>query len=346
MAKYLKEIGFVSTIGFLLIFGFVIQRSIAPSVFPVYFIYLALGLAVFVIFSQIDFEILSAFSLYGYIASLIFLVLPMALGQVTRGAVRWISIGEFTIQPAEVVRPFLLIFFTTYLAKKELAAKRVVVAGLLFLVPLGLILIQPSLGVAALTFIGLIGIVLSLQFNKRVLLTLVAISLALAPFAWFVLAPYQKARVQSLISPAEDPTGAGYNSIQSMISVGDGRFWGRGLGQGVQTQLSFLPERHTDFIFAAIAEELGFVGAALIILGSFYLLYRVAMILEKSITYRARAFVSGVFLTLFSQTVVHIGMNMGILPITGITLPLVSAGGSSLLATMAMLGMVLSAKDD
>ena len=176
------------------------------------------------------------------------------------------------------------------------------------------------------------------------LLFIGATILAVSPFLWLILAPYQKARVMALISPVADPAGAGYNSIQSMIAVGSGMFTGRGLGEGIQTQLAFLPERHTDFIFASIAEELGFVGAGLVIALTFFVLYRIVIILENAINPVARAFAAGVFTTLFIQVLIHVGMNMGLLPITGQPLPLVSAGGSSLIATMATFGMLIQVK--
>jgi rod shape determining protein RodA len=168
--------------------------------------------------------------------------------------------------------------------------------------------------------------------------------LLLIPPFWIFLQPYQRQRVTGFFNPEQDPLGAGYNSIQSMIAVGSGELFGRGLGEGVQTQLKFLPEKHTDFIFAATAEEMGFAGAILIIIGLFVLLWRITIIVENSSSAVARAFASGVFLTLLGETVIHIGMNMGLFPITGIPLPLVSAGGSSLIGTMMSLGMVVSSK--
>jgi len=176
------------------------------------------------------------------------------------------------------------------------------------------------------------------------LLFIVATAVAVSPFLWLILAPYQKARVMALVSPVADPTGAGYNSIQSMIAVGSGMISGRGLGEGVQTQLAFLPERQTDFIFASIAEELGFVGAGLVIGLSFFVLYRIVVIVENAGSPVARAFAAGVFTTFFVQILIHIGMNMGLLPITGQPLPLISAGGSSLVATMATFGMLVQVK--
>ena len=241
---------------------------------------------------------MSVFSLHLYILSLFFLLLPLIIGQVTRGAVRWINIGAYTIQPSEIVRPFLLLFFANFLSDhigKKLKLKKLIRASLLFFLPLILILLQPSLGVGVLTSVGFFGIILSLNYDKRLLLGIILIGILSLPLIWFLLAPYQKLRVQSLISPEVDPYGAGYNSIQSMISVGSGGMSGRGLGRGVQSQLMFLPERHTDFIFAAIAEELGLIGAGFVLILEFYLLYSVLESIKSTDNIISSSFVSGVF---------------------------------------------------
>jgi rod shape determining protein RodA len=258
--------------------------------------------------------------------------------------VRWIPIGPLTIQPAEIVRPFLLIFFAQYLTSSPLDTKKLAKAALLAAIPLILILIQPSLGVSILTALGFLGIVLSSEVKKTTLAKFAIIGTLLAPLSWFFMAPYQKSRILSIISPTSDPQGTGYNSIQSMITVGSGKIFGRGLGQGVQTQLSFLPERHTDFIFASISEELGLVGSLLVVFAFTLILYQIIKIIENSKSIESRAFCAGVFLTLFAQVMIHLAMNMAIFPITGIPLPLVSAGGSSLIATLTTLGIVTNCK--
>lgn len=321
-----------------------VLSSIAKFIFPSYFIYIFLAILAFYIFLNIDFEILSLFSRHAYFASIIFLVLPLIIGQVTRGAIRWIPIGPLSFQPSEIVRPFLLIFFAGYLTQKELNVKRFVNALILLLLPVLLIFIQPSLGVAVLTIVGFVGILIASSFQKKYILLGLSIIALTLPIIWAILEPYQRLRLITFLQPTVDPLGAGYNSIQSMISVGSGKILGRGLGKGVQTQLAFLPERHTDFIFASIAEELGFIGATVTLLGLFFILWRIALVAESARGPQARAFVSGIFSVLFVQTIVHVGMNMGLLPITGVPLPLVSAGGSSLLATMISLAMVQGAK--
>lgn len=322
----------------------VVLNSITTAIFPTYFIFIFAGFVILFLFVQIDFDVLIAFSKILYISSILFLLIPLIVGQVTRGAIRWIPIGDFTLQPSELVRPFLILFFSVYMTEKDLDLKRLIKSVLLLLIPFTLIFIQPSLGVSILTAIGFVGVIFASTVKKRYLFVGALLFIFVVPFVYQLLAPYQKQRIQSFVNPSLDPTGAGYNSIQSMISVGAGKIFGRGLGKGVQTQLAFLPEKHTDFIFAATTEELGFFGATILLILIFLFLLRISNIAEVSKGPTERAFISGVFLILFVESVIHIGMNMGIFPITGIPLPLVSAGGSSFIATMITVAMIMNAK--
>lgn len=328
----------------LVLASLLILNSIAGYLFPQYFIYIILAVIAFLIFSHLDFDILSLFNKHLYVLSIFLLILPLVIGQATRGVVRWIQIGNFTLQTTEIVRPFIILFFANFFLESKLKLKRLIIAGLLAGLPLVLILIQPSLGVTVLTAMGILGVFLSTDFSKKKFLLISIVASLFSPLLWFILEDYQKARVIGLLFPSNDPTGGGYNRIQSIIAVGSGRLSGRGLGEGIQTQLAFLPEKHTDFIFASIAEEFGFLGTSIIVLVSFFILYRLIVLIEKSKSRVARAFVSGVFLSMLVQVFVHMGMNMGIMPITGLPLPLVSAGGSSLIATMISLGIVINTK--
>jgi rod shape determining protein RodA len=330
--------------GLLLVISVIVLRSIAPALFPTYYIYLFIAVVTFIIVKSIDFDIFILFSPHLYFFSILTLLATLLVGQVTRGAVRWIPLGSITIQPSEVVRAFVLLYFAKYLTEGELNSKRFARAVLIALIPLVLILIQPSLGVAVLTSVGFFGIMLASQIEKRFFLTGFVLFLLLIPIFWILLAPYQKARIAAFLDPSLDPQGAGYNSIQSMISVGSGKILGRGLGEGVQTQLDFLPERHTDFIFASIAEEMGFLGSFLVLLGLFILFWGIVLIIERPKNLTARVFSAGVFWVFLAETMVHIGMNMGMVPITGVPLPFVSAGGSSLIGSSIMVAMALNAK--
>jgi len=339
----LKDISLSISVGFLLVLSIFVLDSIAPSLFPLYFVYIALAVFLFWFFSQIGFEVVSLFSTHLYVISIILLILTLIIGRVTHGTIRWIPIGSFTLQPSELVRPFLLVFFANYLTKEKVTIVRFIKAILLLAAPALLILVQPSLSVSILTLIGFLGVLLASDFNKKYLLVGLIGVAVLIPIFWQIMAPYQRARLVTFLGPASDPLGAGYNSIQSIIAAGAGELTGKGLGRGIQTQLSFLPEKQTDFIFAAISEELGFIGATFTLIATFIILFRLTKFMENSVTPAARGYISGFFLIYLVQVFIHVGMNMGILPVTGLPFPLVSAGGSSLLATMMALGIALGA---
>ena len=339
----MRDIFLVTAIAFLVALSVFILKSIAPFLFPFYFVYIAVGVIAFLIFSKIGFEVTSIFSKHLYIFSIFLLILTLIIGRVTRGAVRWIPIGAFTLQPAEIVRPFLLLCFAGFLTKKAVNFKRFLYALILLVIPSFLILVQPSLGVTVLTVVGFLGVLLATDFDKKYILGGTIGILLLLPVVWLIMAPYQRQRVVTFLDPASDPLGAGYNSLQSTIAVGSGKLTGVGLGRGIQTQLSFLPEKQTDFVFAAVGEELGFIGVILMLSAIFIIFWRLTFYMENAVSPAARAFVSGLFLTLLAQVFVHVGMNLGWLPITGLPFPLVSAGGSSFLATMIGLGIAVGA---
>jgi rod shape determining protein RodA len=332
----------IFTIGVLMVISLVILTSIAQLLFPTYFVYYIVGILIFILFSRIDFEIFQAFSLILYVLSIGLLCLPLLMGEITRGAVRWIELGPITIQPSEIVRPFVFLFFARFLFLKKLSFQSVLQGFIIFALPVLLILIQPSFGVAMLTTIGLVGVFFASNVPKKYFFGAILCAIVAIPVVWLVLAPYQRQRVESFINPAADPLGAGYNSMQSMISIGSGKIFGRGLGEGIQTQLAFLPEKHSDFVFAAVSEEMGLVGALLLLITLFIFFWCLIYIIEHVKYLPARAYTAGVCLSLFAETIIHAGMNMGMLPITGVPLPLVSAGGSALIGTMMSLGIVIS----
>ena len=339
----MRDVLLVSAMSVLIVLSVFVLKSIAPVLFPFYFVYIIVGVLAFLVFSNIGFEVTSIFSKHFYVISIFLLILTLIIGKVTRGTVRWIPIGAFTLQAAEVVRPFLLVFFSGYLTQKAVDVKSFFSASTLLAIPAILILVQPSFGVTVLTVVGFLGVLISSKFDKKHIFWGLLGFLVLLPTVWLTMAPYQRGRVLTFLDPASDPLGAGYNSLQSTISVGSGKLTGMGLGRGIQTQLSFLPEKQTDFVFAAVAEELGFVGVMLMLSAVFVIFWRLTVYMENAVNPAARAYVSGLFLTLLAQVFVHVGMNLGMLPITGLPFPLVSAGGSSFLATMTGLGIAVGA---
>lgn len=337
-----KDILFTLSVFFSVFLGLFVLKAISPTIFPSYYILYTLGIGAFLLFTKIDFEILRIYSKHLYILSLILLTIVLVIGQVTRGTIRWIPIGPVSFQPSEFVRPFLILFFASYLGDGEITLTKITKGAFLLGIPIVLIMLQPSLGVSILIAVGLFGVLVAKDFDKKHIISIFLVAILLLPLLWLILRPYQKDRILGFFG-GSDPQGAGYNSIQSMIAVGSGKLFGRSLGEGVQTQLEYLPEKQTDFIFAAVSEEMGFGGSMLLLSLTFVLFWRLTVFLETAVSSTARSYISGVFLTLFVQVTIHTGMNMGLLPVTGVPYPLVSAGGSSFIATMVGLGMALSA---
>jgi len=324
------------------IFSLVMNYFLVPNLFPQQTFYLILGLVVFFIFSRLDFQIWEKLGWLEFLGSIIFLLTPLIFGSVTRGAVRWIKLGSFTVQPSELTKPFLIAFFSSFFANNQkIKIKKAFIGFLLLLIPVMLIFIQPDLGSSLVMGVSILGILFAAGFSWRFFLGAGGMGLVFLPVAWrFLLKEYQKDRILSFLNPHLDPLGRGYNLIQSTVAVGAGKFFGRGLGRGTQSGLQFLPERHTDFMFASFAENFGFLGV-LIFLGIFIiLLWRILKIASLSKSNFAFLFGCGVFCVIFVQGFINIGMNLGLLPVTGIPLPLLSYGGSSFLSTMIMLGIL------
>lgn len=284
--------------------------------------------------------------LYGLAVALLLGLL--LFGEPTRGARGWIAVGAIGFQPAEFSKLAVILFLATTLERLRFDLARfsdmlavLVIAG----VPALLIALQPDMGNALILLATSSTMVLYTGLDKKKLAVLVLLAAAVAGIAWLlVLAPYQKDRIRTFLSPQSDPLGAGYNVAQSVVAIGSGGFFGRGLGLGTQSQLDFLPEQETDFIFAAGAEELGFLGASLILGLYAVLLWRLWRMHGRERNLYSAFLVLGALALFFFQATVNIGMNMGLLPVTGVTLPFVSYGGSSLVVSFAALGVALSSR--
>lgn len=302
---------------------------------------LLFGLVVFFVFSKINIEFLKALKLPIYIFSIIFLLITFVIGVETRGAVRWIDIFGIRIQFSEVLKPFLSLALAARLSEEESPNVKSFLVNIALLLPIViLIFFQPDLGTALLY--GAVGFfalsVFGFPLLWFLLLTLPAI--IASPFLWVSLHDYQKQRILTFLNSSHDPLGTSYNGIQSVIAVGSGSFFGKGISEGTQSVLKFLPERHTDFIFATIAEGIGFVGTSFIIIAFIFLLWRIYILFNRSDDLFSKIFLSLAFGFLLIQGFVNMSMNMGLLPIVGITLPFVSFGGSSLLSNFIFLGLI------
>ncbi len=320
------------------------------SVFPFFrrqLLWLAVGLVFLITGSAVDFRIfrtqtVAVVLFYGLAVALLFLVLLLHLR--VRGVESWLSLGGLTLQPVEPMKLALIILLAKFFSKRHVEIFRiqhVIVSGLYAAVPVLLVLVQPDLGSAIILMTTWAAIVMFSGMRLRHFFVLIMIGVVVAGGFWhWGLAPYQKARVTSFLNPYADPRGAGYQMIQSMIAVGSGRIWGKGLGYGSQSHLNFLPEAEADFIFAAFAEEWGFAGAVVLIGLIFFVLCRIVLIGMRASDNFSRLYTVGFAAVIFMQSFIHIGTNMGILPITGITLPFVSYGGSSLVTLLLGVGIV------
>lgn len=312
-------------------------------------LWLFFGLAFMIALSFFDYRILKNYSypIVALYALAIFLLVGLFFfGSQIRGSVSWFQIGHLSFQPVESVKIILLIALAKYFSARHVEIyqwRHVVVSGLYAALPAGLVLVQPDFGSAAIIFFIWFGVMLAVGIKPK---QLAVLALAVSMVAWvgwsYLLKDYQQERVLSFIAPQSDPLGAGYNMLQSTIAVGSGGLWGKGLGRGTQSQLNFLPEQHTDFIFAAVAEEWGFLGVLFLValfITIFWRLLNAALLAGNNF---AKLFISGFLILILAHSAINVGMNMGLLPITGISLPFVSYGGSNLLANFLALGLIQS----
>lgn len=325
---------------FLFGLGVAIISSVSMANLHNLLLFVVVSVVFFLIFAFLDIKIIFPFAPFFYLLSIFFLITPFIFGNEIRGSIRWISLGNFTIQPSELAKPFVALFVAWFWSNKNFSFKNLILFGLLLSPALGLIFFQPDLGSTLVILSMVIGVVLFSGIKRQQLLAIILFFVLITPLLYFSLKDYQKLRIVHFINPYSDSLGEGYNVIQSIIAVGSGGFIGKGLGKGTQSHLEFLPERHTDFIFASLAEELGFLGAIFTIILYLFLLFKILKIAKDQKEKQNFLLIVTLFFGLFFQTVVNIGMNVGLLPITGITLPLISYGGSSLLATMITLGII------
>jgi rod shape determining protein RodA len=308
------------------------------------------GLAAMFIFAKIDYHKLIDYVPWAYGVCLVALVAVLAVGQKVLGARRWIKLGPMHFQPSEWVKLVLILAVARYFANlggRSLSWREILKAFALVGVPMLLVLKQPDLG-TTLTYVPILVAGLFLGgINVRQAAILGTCGLVLVAGVWTsgkLLKPYQKARLTSFINPGNDPRGTGYQLLQSKIAVGSGGVWGKGAAKGTQTQGDFLPIPHADFIFAAFGEEHGFVGAFLVLLLYFFVLMRLIQNAQTAADLSGSLIIMGVVAVLTFQIAVNVGMVIGFMPVTGIPLPLMSYGGSSVLFTFLALGAVMNVR--
>lgn len=308
---------------------------------------LVMGLIVFLLIAGSNYKLLRNYSAIIYILGILLMIGVLVFGINVRGTTGWFDFGIFRFQPVEFMKVAVALALASYFsqrARRELGWREFFESGILVLLPVGLTYWQPDFG-SAMLMVGMwLVVIFFAGIQKRFILILLLVFVILGLLGWnFVLADYQKARLTTFLHPELDPLGQGYNITQATIAIGSGGLFGSGLGFGSQSQLKFLPESQTDFIFAVVAEELGFFGVSLLLLAFALLFFRMYVLASKTRDDFTSFVVIAIGGLLFVQFLVNVGMNLGVMPVTGVTLPLVSYGGSSLLFTLIMLGIVQSA---
>ena len=315
------------------------------------FLWTGIGLVLLVAASFVDFRLFrtqSAVVFLFYLFAVTLLGIVLLGSFAVRGVEAWFKFGSIFFQPVELSKIALIILLAKFFSKRHIEIYRIehlFISGIYLAIPAFLVLLQPDLGSALVLFAIWVSIILFSGMRLRHFFILVLLAAVLSGLAWnFALEPYQKNRVTAFLNPYKDPRGAGYQMIQSMIAVGSGRIFGKGLGYGSQSHLNFLPEAETDFIFAAYAEEWGLAGVSALLALLFILLWRIIKIGQSSADNFSRFYSLGFAAYIFVQSFIHIGMNMGVAPITGITLPFVSYGGSSLVILLIGVGILQNVK--
>ena len=311
-------------------------------------IWLSVSLGVFFFMSLLDINILKKTKVLVWLF-LIFnflLVLLLLIGHTLNGARSWFSFGPFSFEPSDFMKIVLILVLAKYFSRRHIAigeAKHLFISGAYFLIPFLLILLEPDFGVSMTLGFIWFGMTLISGIKKRHLIVLLMTGVVCFSMLWiFVFAPYQKARITNFIHPLTNIHGSGYNVHQAMIAVGSGQMFGKGVGYGTQSRLRYLPEYQTDFIFAAFAEEWGFVGALLLLTLYGLLLARILTIALSGESNFESLFAGGLMILFITHILVNVGMNMGLLPVAGIPLPFMSYGGSHRIVEFGSLGILSS----
>lgn len=344
MGRYTGGINWIDTIALVCLglFGLFILLTVDSSLFVQQGFFLVVGFIILWLISRVQSQLYWWFAPIGYIIAVFFLILTYFSPEI-RGAARWIIIFGIQFQPSELVKPLVLLAIARFISQFPPRRIRYIPFHVIvFIIPFLLVFKQPDLGSSIVYFAMWLAMMLAGGLPIAVLGITGIIGSVLLPWGWHALEAYQKARILTFINPDYDPQGAGYNAVQAMIAVGSGQLFGRGLGRGTQSHLRFLPEYHTDFIFATLIEELGLIGGiALLAVYGFFLWRLLAPLLRGKVTdIFPYTFTVGLFAILLTQLFVNAGMNMGLIPITGITLPFVSYGGSSIISISMSIGLL------
>ena len=308
---------------------------------------LGIGALALIVAFSLNYRYFEVATLGIYIGALVLLLLVLLVGETRKGATRWLGYGPLTFQPSELLKialPLMLArWFTQNKKYRSYVLKELLVPFGFILAPMILIMLEPDLGTAII--IGLVGmtVLLYARVHWKTILGLAVTGLGVLPAMWFwILEPYQKGRILTLVNPNSDPQGAGYHIKQSIIAIGSGRWFGKGYMQGTQSRLRFLPEHHTDFVFSVLAEEWGFAGSLVVLLLFFLLLGWGLVIIWRSKDSYGRILAVGLTSVIFWHVFINIGMVLGLLPVVGVTLPFFSFGRTNLITMMIVCGLLMN----
>jgi rod shape determining protein RodA len=308
-------------------------------------IYLCLALVTFAALIYFDYHIYSDFITFIYVTGMAVLVFVLIFGHTSHGNKSWIDMGGFRFQPSELMKVVAVIALSKYYSendREQLELQELFIGGLIVFAPMLLVILQGDLGTAV-TFIPVYaGLSFLAGIKKKHIVALLLAAAISAPLGWLMLKDYQRGRIQTVFNPSNDPRRLGYQTIQSKIAIGSGRFLGKGVKQGSQGQLGFLPARHTDFVFAVWAEERGFVGSMAVLLLFLFVSLRLLAAARDAKDKVGTMIIVGVLSVFIFHILINVGMVLGLLPIAGIPLPLVSAGGSSLISSFAAMGLCMN----
>jgi rod shape determining protein RodA len=330
--------------GLLLLVATIAMASASPDRMVAQFINLGVALTVMRIVAQTPPQRLMHLALPIYVLGLLLLIAVALFGDISKGARRWLNLGFMRIQPSELMKIAMPLMLAWYFQKHEsmLRLKDYFVATLILLLPVALIIKQPDLGTAILVLAAGFYVIFLAGLPWKIIIGLIAAAAAAAPFAWNLLHDYQRQRILMLLDPEKDPLGKGFHIIQSTIAIGSGGILGKGWGQGTQAQLEFIPERHTDFIFAVFSEEFGLIGNLVLLVLYALLIGRGLMIAANAATLFARLLAGAVTMIFFTYAFVNMGMVSGILPVVGVPLPFISYGGTALVTLCLGIGILMS----
>lgn len=337
----------ISLMGILNLWGI---AGTGSQLFKKQLIFIFIGLLTMIILSFFNYRYLKNYSLpvLGFYFVSIFLLLLTFYSQSVRGVNSWIILGGLTFEPVELAKLMLIVLMAKYFSQRHVHINdfsNIVVAGVYFSLPFAIIFLQPDLGSSIIFLAIWLGILFAAGINKRHLFLIISVGILAGYLVWlFALQPYQKARITSFLNPYNDPRGSGYNIIQSKIAIGSGHIFGNGFGGGSQSNLGFLPESHNDFAFAALTEQFGLVGISAVMMMILFIISRILYIGSRTISNFGKLFSIGFAIFIGSHVFISAAVNIGLLPVTGLSFPFLSYGGSHTISLMIGLGILESIK--